>query len=191
MRPCLRRPAPLFTLGLLWSLSLAAPACGGKVDGGGTSGGGSSGSGSGGSGSGGSGGGGSSSGGASSGGSSSGASSSGSSSGTTSTCPVQPGQGSCTSGEQCSYGSGCSSIDCWCDGSGNWACAGTACPVQACPVDMPVPGTACYGTGMPCMYADDAGCGITQCDCGSSGNWECLYGACVDAGAPQDAGWTD
>lgn len=170
--------------------SLASSGCGGKSFGGGDLGdagddGGSSSS------SGGSSGGSSSSSGSGSGGSSSSSGGSSSSSGG-GVCPPQPGEGSCSYGEQCNYGSGCGETSCSCSLSGQWECAVSDCPPPACPAQWPQD-LPCDAPGMTCDYASGGGGGGTcgsSCTCvpyGADGGayaWSCVSPPCPPPSCP-------
>jgi hypothetical protein len=164
------------------AVALAGSGCGGKSIGGdlGDAGddGGASGSGSGGG-----------SGGSSGSGSSSGGGSSSSSGG--GSCPATPGQGTCSSGEQCTYGSGCGQTFCSCSTSGQWQCGVPDCPPpppvcpQQWPQDLP-----CGNPGSTCDYPTGGGsCGST-CTCeayGSDGGsyaWSCVSPPCPPPSCP-------
>ncbi|HTQ44022.1 MAG TPA: hypothetical protein VMI75_14790 [Polyangiaceae bacterium] len=175
------------------AVALAGTGCGGKSfgsdlgdagDDGGSSGGSSGGSGSG-SGSSSSGSGGSSSG---SGGSSSSGGGSGSSSGG-GLCPASPGEGSCSYGEQCNYGSGCGETFCTCSTSNQWECAVSDCPPPVCPQQWPQD-LPCGDPGMTCDYPTGGGSCGSSCTCvpyGSDGGsyaWNCVSPPCPPPSCP-------
>ena len=179
-------------------IALASSGCGGKAfgsdlgdagdDGGSSSSGGSGSS----SGSSGSGGGGSSSGGGGSSGGSGGSSSSGGGSGSSSgggLCPASPGEGTCSYGEQCTYGSGCGETFCSCSTSGQWECAVSDCPPPVCPQQWPQD-LPCGDPGATCDYPTGGGSCGSSCACvpygydGGSYAWDCVPAPCPPPSCP-------
>jgi hypothetical protein len=101
-------------------------------------------------------------------------------------CPPQPGEGSCSYGEQCSYGTGCNAEYCSCDSTGNWQCVSPTCPPPVCPPSAPYNGESCGYEGQTCDYGSNGGsCGET-CQCtayfgnydGGSLAWQCYAAPC-------------
>lgn len=125
-------------------------------------------------------------------GSSSGGSSSSSGGGV---CPPVPGEGYCSYGEQCDYGTGCGAEFCSCDSSGNWQCVSPVCPPPECPPGPPYSGTSCNYEGETCNYGSNGGnCGET-CSCGAyfggvdggSLEWQCYADPCPPPVCPSYA----
>jgi hypothetical protein len=125
-------------------------------------------------------------------GSSSGGSSSSSGGGV---CPPVPGEGPCSYGEQCGYGTGCGAEDCSCDSSGNWQCVTPVCPPPECPPGAPSSGTSCEYEGQSCGYGSNGGgCGET-CECNAffggtdagSLEWQCYADPCPPPVCPPTA----
>jgi hypothetical protein len=108
-------------------------------------------------------------------------------------CPPQPGEGTCSYGEQCSYGTGCNAVYCGCDSAGNWSCASTSCPPPECPPGAPSEGEACDYEGQSCDYGSNGGgCGLS-CVCQSGGIdggaplvWTCYAPPCPPPACPPD-----
>jgi hypothetical protein len=101
-------------------------------------------------------------------------------------CPPVPGEGSCSYGEQCSYGSGCNAEYCSCDSAGSWQCISPTCPPPVCPPSVPYNGESCGYEGQTCDYGSNGGtCGET-CTCGAyfgnydggSLEWQCYADPC-------------